>query len=288
VRPRCHTPQRKLRATLARAAPNRFAFVRLSQVWSLPVFHVHSDETFATFLRDTDKSTGGEIRRAIEAGALKVLREKSAAASAAAAAGAGREGVAAADTAAATAAAAVATAQAAASTPGHRRSPEPGAAGGLADGLSDGVSDGLSDGLAGGLCDVDSRISYTLPLLLPRAGGGLNYLDFRHTQPEQCEPTHPAAAAHAGHSRDGRSSRGSSRGSGSSGSSGSSESASLAARARHPKWSAALAAVLGQSDPREVQRVQVNCLYILIKNTTGPSITIVLASLDECWVWPCR
>jgi hypothetical protein len=246
--------------------------VRLSQVWSLPVFHVHSDETFATFLRDTDKSTGGEIRRAIEAGALKVLREKSAAASAAAAAGAGREGVAAADTAAATAAAAVATAQAAASTPG----------------LSDGLSDGLADGLAGGLCDVDSRISYTLPLLLPRAGGGLNYLDFRHTQPEQCEPTHPAAAALAGHSRDGRSSRGSSRGSGSSGSSGSSESASLAARARHPKWSAALAAVLGPSDPRAVQRVQVNCLYISIKNTNGPSITIVLASLDECWVWPCR
>jgi len=40
-------------------------------VWGLPVFHMHSDETFATFLEATDKSTGGAIRRAIEAAAAE-------------------------------------------------------------------------------------------------------------------------------------------------------------------------------------------------------------------------
>jgi hypothetical protein len=178
------------------------------------VFHVHSDETFTTFLKDTDKSTGGAIRRAILEGATKARSQEEEPQQP--------------------------------NTSSHHSNNE----------------EAHRDSRAGGermepierLCDVESRISYTLPLKLPRTGGGLNYLDFRGTKPEHCDESK---------GRRGGNSHGSSRISSSSSSSTEDEhddnenSPSLSVLDRHPKWSKALAKMLGPIDPSAREGSQV-------------------------------
>eukprot|EP00615_Pteridomonas_danica_P005124 CAMPEP_0114331406 /NCGR_PEP_ID=MMETSP0101-20121206/2389_1 /TAXON_ID=38822 ORGANISM="Pteridomonas danica, Strain PT" /NCGR_SAMPLE_ID=MMETSP0101 /ASSEMBLY_ACC=CAM_ASM_000211 /LENGTH=231 /DNA_ID=CAMNT_0001461725 /DNA_START=524 /DNA_END=1216 /DNA_ORIENTATION=- len=103
------------------SAPPGFHLYLNHRAYSLPVFRMHSDETFEQFLQKTDVSTGGAVRKAIE-------KEASASPP---------------------------------NTKGMKSSP---------------------------LCDVESRISFTLPIHMPeRGGGGLNYLDFSDTSKVYCK-----------------------------------------------------------------------------------------------------
>ena len=188
----------------------------------MPVFHVHSDETFTTFLRDTDKSTGGAIRRAIVAGAMKAREEQE---------------------------------KASTTAPSSSSSSSSAAA----DANSKSRSTGTEP--IDSLCDVESRISFTLPLKLPRRGGGLNYLDFRNTQPEHCDEGAHRKHLHrtGGNSRSGS---GSSSRSSRAKKNSDEDSTLLSALDRHPKWSEALASMLGPVDRMAKEAVQVRPLHL--------------------------
>jgi hypothetical protein len=124
---------------------------------------MHSDETFERFLEKTDASTGGAVRRAIEAAALDVAAAK-AEAIADAAAKAEAEGG---------AAASAADSRSAAQHPSATEPPSS---------LPKHALRSLAQ-----LCEVDSRVSFTLPLHIPRQGkGGLRFLDFRRTAEADC------------------------------------------------------------------------------------------------------
>jgi len=164
-----------------------------ARTFSCQVFHMHSDETFERFLAKTDASTGGAVRRAIQDAASAPQQQHQqhqqqqqqgghkdgSCTKARANGGAGGESSIRGD-----------DGRGAAGVGAARGTPSEKSREAAEEKQPWGVHS-TPRPLANltGLCEVDSRISFTLPLRLPTKGaGGLRYLDFRGTSSRDCTP----------------------------------------------------------------------------------------------------